>query len=167
MNETNKEEALRCLKIAKNQFGSKNYEAAVRLTKKSLALFETEEAKEFLTRAEEKADSGESTGSSTSIPQTETKEKPATREKPSASEQSKDVKEILACGTDYYKVLKVNKNCTEVEIKKSYRKVNEMMTRLKRIVIKYMFKLYSLHLNFTQIKIKRLVLTKHSSVSNI
>ncbi|KAI9270234.1 hypothetical protein EDC94DRAFT_535422 [Helicostylum pulchrum] len=123
MNETNKEEALRCLKIAKNQYGSKNYEAAVRLTKKSLALFETKEAKEFLTRAEEKAASGESTGSSSSIPQVQKEEKPTTREKPSASEQSKEVREILACGTDYYKVLKVAKNCTEVEMKKSYRKL--------------------------------------------
>ncbi|GAA5799782.1 hypothetical protein HPULCUR_005200, partial [Helicostylum pulchrum] len=135
---TNKEEALRCLKIAKNQYGSKNYEAAVRLTKKSLALFETKEAKEFLTRAEEKAASGESTGSSSSIPQVQKEEKPTTREKPSASEQSKEVREILACGTDYYKVLKVAKNCTEVEMKKSYRKV-KMMTRMKKSVTKYFF----------------------------
>jgi DnaJ family protein B protein 12 len=123
MDETNKEEALRCLKIAKNQFGSKNYEAAVRLTKKSLALYSTEEAKEFLAKAKEKAASGESTGSSTSVPQQQEQEKTTTSEKPSPKQQSAEVKEILACSTDYYKVLKVTKNCNEVDIKKSYRKV--------------------------------------------
>lgn len=125
MDETNKEEALRCLKIAKNQFGSKNYEAAVRLTKKSLALYTTQEAQEFLIKAKEKAASGESSGSSTSIPQQQEPEKKKPADKPSSKQQSAEVKEILACGTDYYKVLKVSKNCTEVDIKKSYRKVNE------------------------------------------
>ncbi|KAG2198063.1 hypothetical protein INT47_011898 [Mucor saturninus] len=126
MEETNKEEALRCLKIAKNQFGSKNYEAAVRLTKKSLALYTTQEAQEFLTKAKEKAASGESSGSSTSIPQQQQQqeqEKKKQADKPSSKQQSAEVREILACGTDYYKVLKVSKNCTEVDIKKSYRKL--------------------------------------------
>jgi DnaJ family protein B protein 12 len=123
MDETNREEALRCLKIAKNQFGSKNYDAAVRLTKKSLALYTTEEAQEFLKRAEEKAASNENTGSSTSVPQQPSIPTQEKREKPSASQQSSDVREVLACGTDYYKVLKVDKKCTEVEVKKSYRKV--------------------------------------------
>ena len=101
MDETNREEALRCLKIAKNQFGSKNYEAAVRLTKKSLALYTTDEAEDFLKKAEERAASGESTGSSTSIPQqTQPEKQQPKREAPSASQQSSDVREILACGTD-------------------------------------------------------------------
>lgn len=124
MDETNKEEALRCLRIAKNQFGSKNYEAAVRLAKKSLSLHTTEDAQEFLKRAEEKVASGESSGSSTSLPQQSPKPTQEKKETPSAGQQSIDVKEILACGSDYYKVLKVGKKCTEVEIKKSYRKVS-------------------------------------------
>ncbi|CAO3649115.1 unnamed protein product [Mucor hiemalis] len=112
MDETNKEEALRCLRIAKNQFGSKNYEAAVRLAKKSLSLHTTEDAQEFLKRAEEKVASGESSGSSTSLPQQSPKPTQEKKETPSAGQQSIDVKEILACGSDYYKVLK-----------KSYRKL--------------------------------------------
>lgn len=123
MDETNKEEALRCLKIAKNQFGSKNYEAAVRLAKKSLALYTTEDAQEFLKRAQDKVASGESSGSSTSLPQQPSKPTQEKKEAPSAGQQSMEVREILACGTDYYKVLNVNKKCTEVEIKKSYRKL--------------------------------------------
>ncbi|KAL0077269.1 DnaJ domain-containing protein [Phycomyces blakesleeanus] len=38
-------------------------------------------------------------------------------------EQAMAVKEILACGTDYYKVLRLKRDCTEIEIKKSYRKL--------------------------------------------
>lgn len=127
MDETNKEEALRCLKIAKNQFGSKNYEAAVRLTKKSLALYTTEEAQEFLAKAKEKAANSESTGSSTSVPQQKEQETKKQAEKPSSKQQSVEVKEILACGTDYYKVLKVSKSCTETDVKKSYRKVTKVV----------------------------------------
>ncbi|CAO0801497.1 unnamed protein product [Mucor circinelloides] len=128
--ETNKEEAVRCLRIAKNQYGSKNYEAAVRLTNKSINLFPTDEAKEFLVKAEEAAASNPASSGST--PTTEApsspasdqnKEAPKAREKPSASQQNAEVREILSCGTDYYKVLKVDKKCTEVEIKRSYRKL--------------------------------------------
>ncbi|CEP11149.1 hypothetical protein [Parasitella parasitica] len=124
--DTNKEEAARCLRIAKNQYGSKNYEAAVRLTKKSISLFPSDEAKEFLSKAEEAVASSpfssSASTSSTEIP-TQNKESFKPREKPSASQQNIEVREILACGTDYYKVLKVDKKCTETEIKKSYRKL--------------------------------------------
>lgn len=133
--ETNKEEAVRCLRIAKNQYGSKNYEAAVRLTNKSINLFPTDEAREFLLKAEKAAAANPPSSSATSTPTTETPSSPApsqpkaspkaaAREKPSASQQDADVREILACGTDYYKVLKVDKKCTEVEVKRSYRKVS-------------------------------------------
>ncbi|KAI8085999.1 DnaJ domain-containing protein, partial [Halteromyces radiatus] len=47
----------------------------------------------------------------------------ANNEKKYTPEQIKAVKAILACGTDYYKVLSLDKKCTEVEIKKSYRKL--------------------------------------------
>ncbi|KAI9264444.1 DnaJ domain-containing protein [Sporodiniella umbellata] len=119
--EINKEEAIRCLTIAKNQYGNKNYEAALRLTKKSIKLYPTQEAREFLAKAELSAASG---GSDEKKQQPEkpmnSSSKPASK---SSSAQSQDVREILACGTDYYKVLKLDKKCTEVEIKKSYRKL--------------------------------------------
>ncbi|KAK4512778.1 uncharacterized protein ATC70_003484 [Mucor velutinosus] len=131
--ETNKEEAVRCLRIAKNQYGSKNYEAAVRLTNKSINLFPTDEAREFLLKAE-KAAAANPSSSASSTPTTDTPSSPApsqtkeapktaAREKPSAGQKDADVREILSCGTDYYKVLKVDRKCTEVEIKRSYRKL--------------------------------------------
>ncbi|KAG1055506.1 hypothetical protein G6F46_010494 [Rhizopus delemar] len=121
--EINKEEAIRCLRIAKNHYGTKNFEAALRLTKKSLKLYPTDEAKEFLAKAEMAAASAEPND----IRQEEAKPaRSATSDsssKPSSSAQSQEVREILACGTDYYKVLKVDKKCTEVEVKKAYRKL--------------------------------------------
>jgi DnaJ family protein B protein 12 len=126
--DTNKEEAIRCLKIAKNQYGSKNYEAAIRLTNKSINLFPTDEAKEFLLKAEKAAATNSSSSTSTPTtgtpPQTSSQTSKQTKEKPFASQQTTEVREVLSCGTDYYKVLQVGKKCTETEIKKSYRKVN-------------------------------------------
>ncbi|KAI8996765.1 DnaJ domain-containing protein [Pilobolus umbonatus] len=114
--EFNKDEAIRCLNLAKNQYGAKNYDTAVRLTKKSISLFPTDEAREFLKKAE-----GQAQSSPTPPP---TEKKAAKGETKKASEeQSREVREILACGNDYYKVLKVNKQCTEIEIKKAYRKL--------------------------------------------
>ncbi|KAI9323063.1 DnaJ domain-containing protein [Dichotomocladium elegans] len=39
------------------------------------------------------------------------------------SEQVDIVKSILECGTDYYKVLSLKRNCTDIQIKKAYRKL--------------------------------------------
>lgn len=120
--EINKEEAIRCLNIAKNQYGTKNYEAALRLTRKSLKLYPTDEASQFLTKAEKAAALAEP--NETKQEEEKEKEKPIrSSSKPTSSAQSQDVREILSCGTDYYKVLKLDKKCTEVEIKKAYRKV--------------------------------------------
>ncbi|KAG1467171.1 hypothetical protein G6F56_004563 [Rhizopus delemar] len=120
--EINKEEAIRCLNIAKNQYGTKNYEAALRLTRKSLKLYPTDEASQFLTKAEKAAALAEP--NETKQEEEKEKEKPVrSSSKPTSSAQSQDVREILSCGTDYYKVLKLDKKCTEVEIKKAYRKL--------------------------------------------
>ncbi|KAI9468233.1 MAG: hypothetical protein EXX96DRAFT_543900 [Benjaminiella poitrasii] len=120
--EINKDEALRCLRIAKNHYGTKNFEAALRLTKKSIKLYPTDDAKEFLLKAE-KAASSASTSSSTSEKETSNQGKQKAKENPSSGHQSAEVREILACGNDYYKILKLDRKCNEIEIKKSYRKL--------------------------------------------
>ncbi|KAI8385610.1 hypothetical protein BD560DRAFT_345433 [Blakeslea trispora] len=125
--ETNKEEALRCLYIAKNQYGTRNYEAAVRLTKKSLKLYPTDEAETFLLKAEkaaaENTDASPSSSEKPSTPSSTDASSETKPQKASSGQQTKEVREILSCGTDYYKVLKLDKGCTEIEIKKSYRKL--------------------------------------------
>jgi DnaJ family protein B protein 12 len=113
--EVNKEEAVRCLSIAKNHFGNGNYTSAV---------------KAFLVKAEARAQNagssatatGSSANASSSAESTKRREHKA-QAREYTQEQIEAVKRIRACGTDYYKVLSLEKTCTETEIKKSYRKV--------------------------------------------
>lgn len=130
--EINKDEAIRCLSIAKNHYGAGNYAAALRFTKKSISLYPTDDAKSFLEKAE-KAAAEQPNNVTSSKPFTSTNGKNRTNDQTPASapssekkytrEQAEAVKRILACGTDYYKVLSVDKDCTEAQLKKSYRKV--------------------------------------------
>ncbi|CAM0136075.1 Chaperone protein dnaJ [Umbelopsis sp. WA50703] len=128
--EVNKEEAVRCLSIAKNHFGNGNYTSAVKLAKKSISLYPTDEAKAFLVKAEARAQNagssatatGSSANASSSAESTKRREHKA-QAREYTQEQIEAVKRIRACGTDYYKVLSLEKTCTETEIKKSYRKL--------------------------------------------
>lgn len=131
--EINKDEALRCLSIAKNHYGSGNYAAATRFARKSIKLYPTDEAKSFLEKAERSAadepvGTSTATSSSSSSPMNGSTRPASSSSTPSSDkkhtkEQAEAVKRILSCGTDYYKVLSLEKDCTEVQIKKSYRKV--------------------------------------------
>ncbi|CDS03519.1 hypothetical protein LRAMOSA00921 [Lichtheimia ramosa] len=128
--EINKDEALRCLSIAKNHYGSGNYAAAARFARKSIKLYPTDEAKAFLEKAERSAaDEPVGTSTATSSSSLNGSTKPAassptpSSDKKHTKEQVEAVKRILSCGTDYYKVLSLEKDCTEVQIKKSYRKL--------------------------------------------
>lgn len=137
--EINKDEALRCLSIAKNHYGSGNYAAAARFARKSIKLYPTDEAKAFLEKAERSAaDEPVGTSTATSSSSLNGSTKPAassptpSSDKKHTKEQVEAVKRILSCGTDYYKVLSLEKDCTEVQIKKSYRKVCESCTWIVR-----------------------------------
>ena len=143
--EINKDEAIRCLNIAKNHYGNGNYAAALRLTKKSINLYPTDPAKSFLEKAEQAAanegSSKQSTSSNTTNG-TSASSKPSTTSSSSSSSEKKytvdqvsAVKKILACGTDYYQVLSLDKKCTEVQIKKSYRKVGFIIIIVLQYVI--------------------------------
>lgn len=124
--ETNKDEALRCLSIAKNHYGNGNYAAALRLTKKSINLYPTEAAQEFLRKAEKTAEAQPASAPSDTpaTPRQTTQQAAASNdEKKYNPDQVAAVKRILSCGTDYYKVLSLDKSCEEVHIKKAYKKV--------------------------------------------
>lgn len=125
MDTTNKDEANRCLLIAKNHYGTGNYSSAVKLAKKSISLYPTEDAKIFLAKAEKSlAEYPDGKMASSSRPtNNEQQQQNTTKEKKHTPEQLDAVKAVLECGTDYYKVLNLNKKCTDIEIKKSYRKV--------------------------------------------
>ncbi|KAF9082123.1 hypothetical protein BGX23_012785 [Mortierella sp. AD031] len=164
--EVNKDEAQRCLDIARRHLSSGNYSSAKKFALKSVSLFPTPEAKAFITKVEQEESSSpasnassstfssstdpSSTPSSTksspnpgsagassftsrspasarpeSVPprprSTPVDHKPAEREY--TPEQAAAVKKIRSSGGDFYKVLGINKDATEAEIKKAYRKL--------------------------------------------
>ncbi|KAF8938599.1 hypothetical protein EDD21DRAFT_167697 [Dissophora ornata] len=160
--EVNKDEALRCLDIARRHLGSGNYAGARKFGLKSVSLFPTPEGEAFVLRviSEEStasysestsasdstrstpnptrgsSDAGlagktgaSSTGTSSSRPSTTPLRSRSTPvdhkpvERDYTVEQVAAVKTIRSSGGDFYKVLGVQKNATEVEIKKAYRKL--------------------------------------------
>ncbi|KAF9186967.1 hypothetical protein BGZ51_009851 [Haplosporangium sp. Z 767] len=154
--EVNKDEALRCLEIARRHLNSGNFAHARKFGLKSISLFPTEDAKAFITIVESKeaaavrpgassSTSGASTQSSTKdshnpgvstsassgpkppFPPQRSRSAPVVDHKPVereyTAEQAAAVKAIRSSGGDFYKVLGIKKDATEIEIKKAYRKV--------------------------------------------
>ncbi|KAJ3039556.1 hypothetical protein HDV00_012132 [Rhizophlyctis rosea] len=140
----NKDEADRCLAISKQKFEAGNSEAAVKFAKKALALCETDEANEwlaFLTKhgnstpssssssssapASSSADTNLRNRSTASTSATPAAAEDTTPSRPYTPDQVEGIKRIKACKTkgDLYAILGLEKGCTEVEIKKAYRKL--------------------------------------------
>lgn len=66
--EVNKDEALRCLEIGRRHLNGGNYASARKFAAKSIALFPTPEAKQFLAKVDqEESSASPSTGSSSSF----------------------------------------------------------------------------------------------------
>lgn len=147
--EGNKDEALRCLGIARKHLSAGNIPSARKFCLKSKALFDTPQAGRVLEEIETAESSGPSS-SQTSSTNTQTEEHPSAAgmrnrhpggvEKENANggtaggmggekreytpEQHAVVKRVRACKvTAYYEILEVKKDCSEGDIKKAYRKV--------------------------------------------
>ncbi|KAF9968137.1 hypothetical protein BGZ70_006407 [Mortierella alpina] len=152
--EVNRDEALRCLDIARRHLNSGNFASARKFGGKSISLFPTPEAKAFLAKVDQAEDSASSStnpstpsstksspnpgsgssfasgpGSSSARPDsvparprsTPVDHKPVEREY--TPEQVAAVKAIRSSGGDFYKVLGINKDASDSEIKKAYRKL--------------------------------------------
>lgn len=124
--ESNKDEALKCLAIARKAMDSGDYSKAVRFTEKSIRLFPTAQGEQLLSIVQKKnAEPRKATTSPTTsatTPKTHKAPEPV-QERKYTTEQVRAVKTILACNKDYYKILSVDKNATDIQIKKAYRKV--------------------------------------------
>ncbi|KAH7890848.1 hypothetical protein F5I97DRAFT_1839254 [Phlebopus sp. FC_14] len=150
--ESNKDEALKCLRIAQKHRDAGNFPSARKFCQKSINLFATPEAKKLLESIETAASgAGADAGSSAGANGSAQASSSATETHPSASgtkhrstastangtagglggekreyteDQMNVVKRIKACKvTEYYEILSVKRDCEEVDIKKAYRKL--------------------------------------------
>lgn len=127
--ESNKDEATKCISIAKTALGTGDYAKALRFAEKSVRLYPTSQGEQLVTLIKKQQHTGTSSSKSSSkasstSSQTFTAKKPEpAQERKYTTEQVRAVKTILACGRDYYKVLSVEKTATDSQIKKAYRKV--------------------------------------------
>ncbi|KAF9199859.1 hypothetical protein BGZ49_009967, partial [Haplosporangium sp. Z 27] len=150
--EVNRDEALRCLDIAKRQLGAGDLAKAKKFAGKSISLFPTPEAKAFLAKVEQEESSPSSASSSSASftsgsasrtsasasatssarpssapPQPTRRSTSSTNHKPVerdyTPEQVAAVKKIRSSGGDFYKVLGVAKDASDSDIKKAYRKL--------------------------------------------
>ncbi|CCJ30461.1 unnamed protein product [Pneumocystis jirovecii] len=141
--EVNKDEAERCLEIARKKWNQGDREGAIKFSKKSLSLFFLQEAEDFLAFIESsKASSSPhlngfgSSGGKTSPNASETFEKKSKQSKASETtnnssgkrhytpKQKEVVDRVRKCKhTAYYEILDIKKTADDAEIKKSYRKL--------------------------------------------
>ncbi|RHZ82655.1 hypothetical protein Glove_106g85 [Diversispora epigaea] len=125
--ESNKDEAIRCFEIAREHFSEGNFTEAIKFAKKSVKLFPTKEAEIFLKRSEStkqtnNRESSRQSASPSSSSSREHKQGRQTREY--TPEQAEAVKRIRSCdANDYYAILGIRKDATDLEVKKAYRKL--------------------------------------------
>ncbi|CAG8567885.1 15280_t:CDS:2 [Acaulospora morrowiae] len=127
--EFNKDEALRCLEIAREKLTTGDVSGAIKFAQKSINLFPTTEAEVFLKRAESAKTTNDRGGSSRqspskspSSPSREHNQGRQTRDY--TPEQAEAVKRIRSCDVnDYYAILSISKESSDAEIKKAYRKL--------------------------------------------
>ena len=140
--ESNKDEAFRCLGIARKHHDAGNIPSARKFCLKSIALFETPEAVTLLASINAGTSSSESTSTATdsgkSARQRHVHEPTTTAPRPNGTaggaggekrdytpEQGAVVKRVRSCKvTEYYEILALKRDCDEADIKKAYRKVS-------------------------------------------
>ncbi|RIA96830.1 hypothetical protein C1645_754064 [Glomus cerebriforme] len=133
--EVNKDEALRSLDIARNKLASGNIAVAIKFAQKSVNLYPTPEAQDFLRKVENtktttspigKESNHTRTASPTppSSPSYSREHKQGRQTREYTIEQVEAIKRIRACGVhDFYGILGISKDASDLEVKKSYRKL--------------------------------------------
>ncbi|XP_055308891.1 dnaJ homolog subfamily B member 12-like isoform X4 [Sitodiplosis mosellana] len=129
--ESNRDEAERCIQIAAQALRECKMEKAEKFLKKAEKLYPSQKAKELLERVLQSAKNNTNETDSILTDRENTKRtrksvaspnKSPSSEPDYTAEQMQHVKRIQSC-KDYYEVLKVTKEATDTEIKKSYKKL--------------------------------------------
>ncbi|KAG6919525.1 hypothetical protein DXG01_005115 [Tephrocybe rancida] len=146
--ESNKDEAIKCLAIARKHYDAGNIPSARKFCQKSISLFETPQALKLLASINSAPAPESSASTSTSAEEHPSASGAKHRQPFSASSSSNDVKSngtssgmgsgkreytaeqgavvkrVRSCKvTEYYEILAVKRDCDEAEIKKAYRKL--------------------------------------------
>jgi hypothetical protein len=111
----NKDEALKCLELSKVQFTKGNTVEAVKFAKKSIALHKTAQAGQWLEFLESQK--------VTEARKSKVEPSPPSDSRSYTKEQVEGVKRILSKKDDLYAILQLEKDCSDSDIKKQYRKV--------------------------------------------
>ncbi|KAI9279178.1 hypothetical protein BY458DRAFT_471340 [Sporodiniella umbellata] len=119
--ESNKDEAKRCLDIAKSLFSTGDLPKSKRLAEKSKRLYPTNEVEQFLLSINNAKSFVSSCQQKSKVENPRRSPESTNSERKYSVNQISAVKAVLACGGDYYKILSVEKTATDKEVKKAYR----------------------------------------------
>ncbi|XP_025830031.1 dnaJ homolog subfamily B member 14 [Agrilus planipennis] len=117
--EVNKDEAERCIQLAEKYIKERNKEKAEKFLKKAERLYPSQKAKDLLLQAQLLAPNIEHEQPRKRKLNTKVEEPPVIEY---TEEQSTAVLRIKKC-KDYYEILNVNKDATDSDIKKAYKKL--------------------------------------------
>lgn len=120
--EGNKDEAARCIDLAEKYIKEKNRDKAEKFLYKAEKLYPTQKAKDLLLQINLMAPSSTETEQPRKRKVVLTKVEEAEVKVEYTSDQEQAVKRIKKC-KDYYEILSINKDATDSEIKKAYKKL--------------------------------------------
>ncbi|CAK9831845.1 DnaJ homolog subfamily B member 12 [Anthophora retusa] len=123
--DSNKDEAERCMELAERYLREKKYEEAEKFVRKAQKLYPTKQAEDLLAKVTVLSKQNQKSESEPTVRKRQTTPKEATYTQTSSDytkEQLQHVKRIKKC-KDYYEILGINKDATDSDIKKAYKKL--------------------------------------------